>query len=71
MGQCVWKVMVRLLLFLVASTLLAFGSGSGTLALNATGASTTVWRGEGEVNVFLRIESNDEGRDVDDLLANT
>jgi hypothetical protein len=64
-------VVVRLLLFLVISTLLALGSGSGTLALDTTSASTTVWRGEREVDVFLGIKSDDEGGHVDDLFANT
>jgi hypothetical protein len=63
--------MVPLLLFLVGSTLLALGSGGGTLALDATRTATTVGGGYREVDVFLGVESDDEGRHVDDLLANT
>lgn len=63
--------MVYLLLFLVVSAFLAFGGGGGTLALDTTRAPTTVRRGEREVDVFLGIESDDEGRHVNNLLANT
>ena len=60
----------RLLLFLVATLLLLGGSGSA-LALDTTGATSAVWRGEGEVDVLLGLETNDERGDVDNLLANT
>ena len=59
-----------LLLFLVVSTLLALGGSSGTLALDTTRTATTVGRGEREIDVFLRVESDDKGRYIDNLLAN-
>ena len=61
---------MRLLFLLLVSTLLAFGSSSSTLALDTTGAATTIGRGERKVDVFLGVESDYEGRNVDDLLAN-
>ena len=59
----------RLLLFLVATLLLLGGSGSA-LALDTTGAATAVWRGEREVDVLLRVETDDKGGHVDNLPAN-
>jgi hypothetical protein len=50
----------RLLLFLLFSTLLAFGSGSGALALDTTRSPTAIWGGEGEIDVFLGIKSDNE-----------
>lgn len=44
-------------------------SGLGALALNTAGAATAVGRLEGEVDVLLRVETDDERGDVDDLLA--
>jgi hypothetical protein len=70
MRKCVCYGVAHLLLYLLASTLLAFGSGSGTLAFDTTGASIAVWGGEGEVDGFLGIKSDGEGGNVDDLLAN-
>ena len=61
---------LHLLLLLIVTGILLGGGGS-TLALDTAGASTTVGRGEGKVNVLLGVETNDEGGDVDDLLANT
>lgn len=43
--------------------------GLGALALNTAGAATAVGRLEGEVDVLLRVETDDERGDVDDLLA--
>lgn len=59
-----------LLLILLLAVLLLGGSG-GTLALNTTRATTTVGRGECKVDVLLGVETNDERRYVDNLLANT
>ena len=61
---------MRLLLLLFVSTLLALGGSGSTLALDTTGAATTIGRLERKVDVFLGVESDNEGRDVDDLLAN-
>lgn len=55
-----------LLLFII--TLL---SGLGLLAADTSGTSTTEWRGESEVDVLLGVEADNEGGNVDDLLADT
>ena len=60
-----------LLLVLLVATLLLLRSSSLALALDTTGATSAVWRGEGEVDVLLGLETNDERGDVDNLLANT
>ena len=60
----------NLLLILLTVALLLLGGGSSTLALNATSAASAVWRSESEVNVLLGVETNNERRYVDDLLAN-
>lgn len=60
-----------LVLLVIITTLLLLGSSRGTLALDTTGAASTVGRSKSEVDVLLRVETDDEGRDVDDLLANT
>lgn len=60
----------RLFVILLGIIALA-GSGSGTLSLDTAGTSTTIGRSEGEVNVLLGVETNDEGRNVDNLLADT
>ena len=52
-------LLVRLLVLLVA-TLLLLGSSSQALALDTARATSAVWRGEGKVDVFLRVETNDE-----------
>ena len=59
-----------LLLVLLVATLLLLGRSGHPLALDTAGATTAVWRGEREVDVFLGVETNDEGRHVDNLLAN-
>ena len=59
----------RLLLVLLVATLLLLGGGSSTLALDTAGAAATVWRGKREVDVLLGVETDNERRDVDDLLA--
>ena len=60
----------RLLLVLLLATVL-LRSCSLALPLDTTGAASTVWRGESKVDVFLGVETDDEGGDVDSLLANT
>ena len=50
----------NLLFLLLISTFLLLGSSSSALALYATRASTTVWRGESKVDVLLGVETNDE-----------
>lgn len=42
----------------------------GLLSLDTTGAAATEWGGKGKVNVFLGVEADDEGGDIDDLPAN-
>ena len=63
--------MVKRLLLILLITVLLLGGSGGTLALDTTSTTTTVGGGEGEVNVFLGVETDDEGGDVDSLLANT
>ena len=60
----------RLLLVLLVATLLLLGSRGLTLALDTAGTTTTVWRSERKVDVFLGVETDDERGDVDNLLAN-
>ena len=60
------NLLLVLLASIVVTTLLG---GLGLLPPDTTGAATTKWRGEGEVDVLLGVETNDEGWDVDDLLA--
>ena len=57
------------LLLILLLTLLALLSGLGLLSPDTAGAATTERRGEREVNVLLRVETDDERGDVDDLLA--
>lgn len=72
-----WMVMMleggwesNLLLVLLGVVTASSGSGGGgTLALDTTSTGTTVGRGEGKVNVLLRVETDNERGDVDDLLA--
>jgi hypothetical protein len=59
------------LLVIVATILILFGSSSSTLALDATRTATAIRRSKSEVNMFLGVETDDERRNVNDLLANT
>jgi hypothetical protein len=61
---------VLLVIFDIAALCL-LRSNAGLLPLDTSGAPAAKGRGEGKVNVFLRVETNDEGWDVDDLLADT
>jgi hypothetical protein len=64
--------MKNLLLFLfLITTIILLLRSLGLLSANTTRTSTSEWRAEGEIDVLLGIETNDEGWDVDDLLANT
>jgi len=63
--------MISLLLFILITTLLLLGSSGHALALNATRAASTIGRGKRKVNVLLRVETDDERWDVDNLFANT
>ena len=60
-----------LLLVLLVATLLLLRSSSLALALDTTGTTSAIWRGEGEVDVLLGLETDDERGNVDNLLANT
>lgn len=57
------------LLLILILTIALGGSGGSALALDTAGTSTTVGGGQGEVDVLLGVEANDEGGDIDDLLA--
>lgn len=61
----------NLLLFLLAFLTFTTLSGAGLLAADTARAATTEGRGEGEVNVLLRVKADHVGRHVDDLLADT
>jgi len=62
----------HLLLLLLISTVIILLLGSlSLLPLDTTRASTSKWRSESKVNVLLGVETNDEGWDIDNLLANT
>lgn len=49
-----------LLLLFLLSTLLLLRCRLGTLAADTTGASTTIWRGESEVDVTLGVETDNK-----------
>lgn len=59
----------RNLLLVLLLSLVALVGGSGLLAPDAAGAASTEGRGQGEVDVLLRVETDNERGDVDDLLA--
>lgn len=63
--------MCNLLLLLITGiiTTILGGSSRGLLSPDTAGTPTAEWRGEGEVNVLLRVKTDDERRDIDDLLA--
>jgi hypothetical protein len=62
-------LLIILILRIITSILLL--SRLGLLSPNTTRTSTTEGRAESEIDVLLGIETNNEGRNVDDLLANT
>lgn len=58
-----------LVILLIIAGIIAFLRGLGLLSADATWAATTERRGESEVDVLLRVQPNDERRNIDDLLA--
>lgn len=66
-GATYLRLLVVLLGILV--TALAASGGLGPLPLDTASAATTVGAGERVVDVLLRVKADDEGGDVDDLLA--
>jgi len=63
--------MTRNLLLILLLLLTLLLSSLGLLAADTTWATTTEWRVQGEVNVLLGVETDDERWDIDDLLADT
>ena len=62
----------RLLVILVTGIVVTTLLGSlGLLPPYTSGAATTEGRGQGKVNVLLGVKTNNEGRNVDDLLSDT
>lgn len=59
----------NLLLVLVTGILVALVSGLGLLSPDTAVAASAEGRGESEVDVLLGVETDDEGRNVDNLLA--
>jgi len=70
---CVRRRCANLLIILILSiiTSILLLSRLGLLSPNTAGTSTTEWRAEGEVDVLLRVQTDDERRNIDDLLADT
>lgn len=62
--------LVRLFLILLLAVA-ALSSSLGLLSADTAGTAAAEGRGQGEVNVLLRVETDDERRNVDDLLADT
>ncbi len=62
--------LVRLFLILLL-TLTTLSSSLGLLSADTAGAAAAEGRGQRKVNVLLRVETDDERRNVDDLLADT
>jgi len=60
----------HLLLLLITRVVVLLLSSLGLLSSDTTWATSTKWRGESEVDVLLGVETDDERRHVDDLLAN-
>jgi hypothetical protein len=68
-GSCLAvKELLLFLLSLITTVLLGLCS-LGLLSPHTAWTPTTEWRGEREVDVLLRVKTDDEGWDVDDLLA--
>ena len=64
------RVKTSILLVIAASVVTAGVSLLGVLPLDAAGPAATERRLEAEVNVLLGIQTDDEGRDVDNLTGN-
>lgn len=61
---------MHLLVILLVVTTVTLGlGGSSLLSADTAGAATTEGRGKSEVDVLLGVETDDEGGNVDDLLA--
>lgn len=63
-----YNLLLVLLTSIVVTTLLG---GLGLLPPDTARATTTEWRGQSEVDVLLRVETDHKRGNVDDLLANT
>jgi nucleoside-triphosphatase THEP1 len=61
---------VRLFLILLFA-ITTLSGGLGLLSADTARAAAAEGRGQSKVNVLLRVETDDERRNVDDLLANT
>jgi hypothetical protein len=59
------------LLFLFLLLITTLLGGLGLLSSDTAGAATTEGRGQGEVDVLLGVETDNERGDVDDLLSDT
>lgn len=59
----------NLLLILIITGVVTALGGLGLLSADTAGTATAKGRGEGEVDVLLGVETDDERGDVDDLLA--
>ena len=66
------ELRMRLILFLIiSSSTTTTLSLPHILSLYTSWPPTTVWRAQGEVDVFLGIQTHDVRRDVHDLLAHS
>ena len=67
------KVLLRtpLLFFLLTTFIILLLRRLGLLSPHAAWTATAKRRGESKIDMFLRVETDDEGRNVDDLLADT
>jgi hypothetical protein len=63
-----YNLLLVLLGRIIVTTLLG---GLGLLPPYTTRTAAAEWRGQSKVNVLLGVEADHEGRNVDDLLANT
>jgi hypothetical protein len=61
----------HLLVILLLSVVVLLLGSLGLLSPGTTGAASAEWRGKGEVNVLLGVETDDERGNVDHLLADT
>jgi len=62
---------MHLLLFLLAALVILLLRCLGLLSPHATRTTTAEGRGKSEVDMLLRVEADNKGRNVDDLLANS
>src|ERR1700749_395888 len=60
-----------LLLFVFACIIILLLSRFSLLPLHTSWTATAKWRCEGEINVFLRVETDNERGDIDDLFSDT